>query len=144
MGRLHTHFVVPGEPQGKARARTYYNPKAGHSVSHTPDNTVLYENLIKMHYQNDSGVVFGDVPLTVVIRAYFRPAKSTPKGKLSDMLHGRIFPTKKPDSDNIAKVVLDALNGLAYLDDKQVVHLEIYKLYGEYPRIEVEIETLEK
>lgn len=144
MGHMHTRFTVPGEPQGKARARTYYNPKAGHSVSHTPDNTVLYENLIKMYYQNESNLIFGDSPLSVTIRAYFRPAKSTPKGKLSDMLHGLIFPTKKPDSDNIAKVVLDALNGVAYRDDKQVVHLEIYKIYGESPRIEVEIETLEK
>lgn len=45
-------FQVPGKPQGKARARTYYNPAAKKHVSHTPDNTVLYENLIKDQFLN--------------------------------------------------------------------------------------------
>lgn len=43
-------FTVPGPPQGKARARTVYNPKLKRSISYTPDNTVLYENLIKTRY----------------------------------------------------------------------------------------------
>lgn len=43
-------FTIPGAPQGKARARTVYNPRIKRSVSYTPDNTVLYENLIKTRY----------------------------------------------------------------------------------------------
>lgn len=43
-------FTVPGKPQGKARARTYYNASAKKHCSTTPDNTVLYENFIKDRY----------------------------------------------------------------------------------------------
>lgn len=45
-------------------------------------------------------------------------------------LSGKMRPTMKPDNDNIAKSVLDALNGLAYVDDKQIVELKVNKYYG--------------
>ena len=44
---------------------------------------------------------------------------------------GNLNPTKKPDADNIGKVVLDALNGIAYEDDKQVIELRVSKQYSE-------------
>ena len=43
-------FTVPGKPQGKARARTYYNASTKKHCSTTPENTVLYENFIKDRY----------------------------------------------------------------------------------------------
>lgn len=49
---------------------------------------------------------------------------------------------QKPDSDNIAKAILDALNGVAYYDDSQVVGLTVKKEYGDSARVEVEIEIL--
>ena len=58
------------------------------------------------------------------------------------MLEDQLYPTKKPDIDNIAKCVLDALNKLAYRDDTQVVTLRMEKHYGEIPRVEVEIEEI--
>lgn len=48
-------------------------------------------------------------------------------------------PQKKPDTDNIAKIVLDALNGLAYPDDKQVVELQVLKTYDLDGYVEVEL-----
>ncbi|WP_423739225.1 RusA family crossover junction endodeoxyribonuclease [Clostridium sporogenes] len=53
---------------------------------------------------------------------------------------GIVRPTIKPDVDNIAKVILDSLNGLAYKDDKQIVTCGISKWYGEDPRVEVILE----
>ena len=49
--------------------------------------------------------------------------------------------TKKPDIDNVAKSVLDALNGLAFDDDSLIHDLQIIKRYtiGE-PRVEVTME----
>ena len=44
------YFIVDGKPQGKARARTFYNPKLGRVQSMTPENTVLYENLVKQSF----------------------------------------------------------------------------------------------
>lgn len=44
-------------------------------------------------------------------------------------------PLKKPDADNVAKIILDALNGIAYLDDKQVVDLGVHKSYNATPGV---------
>lgn len=50
-----------------------------------------------------------------------------------------MLPQKKPDCDNIAKTILDALNGLAYDDDAQVVYLSVYKLYSRVDRVTVRL-----
>ena len=55
------------------------------------------------------------------------------------MLSGIIFPTKKPDLDNIAKIICDALNGFAYADDSRIVSMMINKEYGENPGVHVSI-----
>jgi Holliday junction resolvase RusA-like endonuclease len=43
----------------------------------------------------------------------------------------------KPDTDNIVKAVMDALNGAAYHDDSQVTTLHVYKRYGIAPCVKV-------
>ena len=108
-------FHVPGKPQGKARARTVYNKNLGHSISYTPENDLLYENLIKaMYITAAKGTRFDkDIPVALRIVARFEPQKSTSKKKAKQMLEGEIHVMKKPDVDNIVKVVADALNGVA-------------------------------
>ena len=54
------------------------------------------------------------------------------------------YACKKPDADNIAKSVLDALNGFAYNDDNQIVCLTVQKLYDTNARVEITIEKLEE
>lgn len=124
-------FEVIGKVQGKARARTFYNPKIGKSQSITPEKTMLYENLIKLSFQQAERkeTFFDGEPLEVDITAFFAIPKSASKKKAADMSAGRILPTKKPDADNIAKVICDALNGVAYHDDSQVVKLTVKKTY---------------
>lgn len=136
-------FTVPGQPKGKARARTVRRG-GGKSFSYTPEGTVLYENLIKTCYLQDAGhVLFNDgQPLAVSITAFYEVPKSYSKKKKQEMLDGQLYPTKKPDIDNIAKCVLDALNKLAYRDDTQVVRLHTEKHYAEIPRVEVEIREI--
>ena len=56
------------------------------------------------------------------------------------MLNNAISPTKKPDIDNIAKIILDALNKLAFKDDNQITKLEIEKKYGTEEKIFVKVE----
>lgn len=60
------------------------------------------------------------------------------------MLNNEIYPTTKPDTDNIAKSILDSLNKIAYLDDKQVVDLRVRKRYAEVPSVSVWISEVEK
>lgn len=45
------------------------------------------------------------------------------------------MPTKKPDSDNIIKIILDALNDTAYFDDCEICSISFFKKYGEIPQI---------
>jgi Holliday junction resolvase RusA-like endonuclease len=127
------NFIIPGEPCGKGRAKF---ARRGNFVStYTPDKTILYENLVKACFVGE----YTEKPLSVEIFIYHSIPKSTPKKYIGDMLKGKIRPTKKPDIDNICKVILDALNGVAYKDDTQVYHLEATKRYGEIPSVEVYI-----
>lgn len=121
-------FTVPGEPQGKARARTCRN---GHT--YTPENTVLYENLVKTEYERQCGkaMVEEGIPLSMTIIAHYSIPASWSKSKKSLAEKNEIRPTKKPDADNVAKVICDALNGVAYKDDTQVVSLFVQKVFGE-------------
>ena len=130
---------IPGKPQGKARARTFYNSKLGKMQSITPENTVLYENLIKHCYLETKCEPFLDkVPLEVEITACFPIPKSATKKDRERIKLMEYYPTKKPDADNIAKVVCDALNGLAYKDDAQVIDLTVHKRFGD-PKVIVKI-----
>lgn len=138
-------FTVPGKPQGKARARTFYNPKTKAMSSVTPEKTVLYENFISTCYLQAAGEErFSDTAyIRIRIQAFYEVTKSTSKVKRTAMLNGELLPTKKPDIDNIAKAVLDALNGVAYRDDTQVVELYVRKQYSEKPQVEICLEELE-
>ena len=78
------------------------------------------------------------------IIAYYEIPKSTSKKKKQQMLNCEIFPTVKPDTDNIAKSILDSLNGIAYLDDKQIVKLEVEKYYSQAPSTVVMIEEIKE
>lgn len=97
-------FTVPGAPKGKARREL--SVVKGGTFSYTPEGTMLYENLIKCCYRQESNnIVFNDgQPLKVTIIAYYPIVKSTSKKKKQQMLEDLMFPTKKPDIDNIAKV----------------------------------------
>lgn len=135
-------FNVPGPPQGKARARTFYNPKINKMSSITPEKTVLYENLIKQCYL-DSYMAdkryMDNEPLEMEITAIYDVPMSVSNKRRDRMLKSVEYPTKKPDIDNIAKVVCDALNGIAYKDDKQIVSLKLAKRYGQLPMLVIDI-----
>ena len=130
-------FTVPGEPQGKARARV------GKFGAYTPEKTVNYENLVKLCYLEQSkDNKISDKPLEVQIIANYSIPKSASKKKKESMLLGDIRPTKKPDIDNIAKVILDSLNKIAYQDDTQVVYMVLAKHYSETPKVVVTIQEI--
>ncbi|WP_442855820.1 RusA family crossover junction endodeoxyribonuclease [Blautia sp. Marseille-P3087] len=81
--------------------------------------------------------------MRIRIQAFYGIPKSSSKVKREAMLKGELLPAKKPDIDNIAKAVLDALNSVAYRDDTQVVELQLRKQYSEKPRVEICMEELE-
>ncbi len=133
-------FTVPGPPQGKARPKVV-RLKNGFSHTYTPDKTVAYEELVRIRYKAAAhGFKFGDDAQVVVqITARFQiPASKSKKIRFA-MRSGQIRPAKKPDCDNIVKIVCDALNGFAYKDDAQVVLAQVAKEYTDEPRTDVSL-----
>lgn len=132
-------FNVSGSPQGKARARTL---KSGRS--YTPKKTVDYENLVRSCFlKSEHETWFDKEPLSVQIIAHYGIPKSTTKKDRALIADYKLLPTKKPDTDNIAKIVCDALNGVAYGDDAQIVRLFVSKDYTVHePSVEVMIEQV--
>ena len=134
-------FTIPGEPCGKARPRVV---RVGNmSRTYTPEQTVSYENLVKLEFQQAANGFFKrEGSVRVQIAAYFSVPKSAGKKKSALMQAGKIRPTKKPDWDNIGKIVCDALNGIAFKDDSQVVEATVTKQFSTLPRVEVTIEEV--
>lgn len=125
-------FTVLGPPRGKQRPRVC----KGHA--YTPKETVLYEKLVREVYVSEKLPMLTGA-LAASITAYFPIPKSTPKKYLENMRRGITYHTKKSDADNVAKIILDSLNGIAYKDDSQVSILHIVKKYGDEPRVEVNL-----
>lgn len=135
---MRAEFCVYGEPQGKGRPR--FSTVCGNVKTRTPEQTVIYENLVRTEYRSQSGKRFpDDAMLDVRIFAYYSIPKSVSKKKRQAMLDKKVRPTKKPDFDNIGKVICDSLNGIAYRDDAQIVDSMVRKFYSETPRVVVSI-----
>lgn len=130
-------FTIRGEPKGKGRPRF---TKTGRV--YTPDETTRYEALVGLSYHNSAKGYKFTSPVRVTIKAYHKPPKKSKK-VVEDMLNGKILPTKKPDLDNIAKIVLDGLNKIAWDDDTQVVEMMVIKRYAEEPLVAVIVEEIE-
>lgn len=129
-------FCIPGKAVGKGRPR--FSTAGGFPRTFTPGKTVEYENLVRLAWiQSGSAKLSG--ALYVFIKAIFTPPKSTSKKKRAAMI-GTGY-CHKPDCDNIAKSILDALNGIAYDDDAQVVEIAVKKVYGEADETIVCIDT---
>lgn len=135
-------FIVEGKPQGKARARTFYNKNIGRMQSITPEQTKDYESLIRWSYKAAGGQYLNDSNVEISIAACYEIPKSYSKAKRQAALSGELRPTTKPDVDNIIKVVLDALNGVAYYDDKQVVYVSCEKHYSDHGHLKIYIKEL--
>lgn len=132
-------FIVEGKPQGKARARTFFNHNTGRMQSITPEQTKSYEELIRWSYKASGGKYLGEQPIELSVKAFYPIPQAFSRVKKEQALKGEIRPMTKPDTDNILKVVLDALNGVAYYDDKQVISIVCEKWYAERGYLLVEL-----
>lgn len=128
-------FFIEGEPVGKGRPRF---TRDGHVF--TPAKTRTYERHIQVVCKGAmKGKPPSALPQLVSIEVEVKPPKSWSKAKKLDALTGKIAPGK-PDLDNVAKAVIDGCNGVAYLDDAQVVGIFATKRYDEEEGVRVQIE----
>lgn len=132
-------FEILEKAIGKQRPR--YSAKT-HRM-YTPTKTSSFEEKVKWAFKSKYNIEteLSTRPFKAKIIAVFAPATSLSKKKKEALLY-QVNYTKKPDADNIAKSILDALNGLAYKDDSQVSALLVLKDYGIKNKIIVELEEM--
>ena len=130
-------LVLYKEPQAKERPRV--TMVAGHPRIYTPHATQSYEKELAGAWAKENGNLPFTGPVVVRIVLGMKIPKSTSKAKIKKMLDRQIRPTVKPDVDNCAKSILDALNGLAYVDDTQIVTLLVRKFYTDTPKILIKV-----
>lgn len=125
-------FVIPGDPVGKGRP--IFATRGKYHFAYTPERTKIYEQKVKDCFGDN---VLTSGPIAVKIEAIYKVPASASKKKKAELL--KSYPVKKPDLDNVVKIVLDALNTIAYKDDSQIVMISAVRKYGNEPQVIVEI-----
>ena len=135
-------FTIEGAPFGKQRPR--HNRRSG--VTYTPRETRDRERHIVAEYRRQCGgeQIEADKYVVLHVDAYYPIPTSATKKRREQIAAGGVYPTVKPDIDNVLKLVEDALNGVAYADDKQIVSVAARKWYSSHPRIEVWVAEMPK
>ena len=130
-------FKIPGKVQAKQRPRF---SKSG--IVYTPKETRVYENFVRACYSDYANQYKWepyDGQLRAEVEVFIQVPKSDSKLKKQAKIIGEIRPTIKPDCDNLAKSILDSLNGLAYQDDRQIIELSVKKFYAEQSEVRVKL-----
>jgi len=143
MNNEHTKAIILGQPVGKGRPR--YTHIRGRVLVYTPKKTKDYESDVKTIYlsQNPrSKPLKGGVE--VIVESFYKISSTANKATRALMLSDDIRPQVKPDIDNVIKILLDGLNGVAYDDDKQVVRIIFDKRYAEKPKTIITIREYDK
>lgn len=128
-------FTIPGPAVGKGRPRATRQGRL-----YTPEKTVRYESLVALAAQEAMQDKWPtEYPIRITINIYCDIPQSWSQKKKNAALDGTIRPTGKPDWDNVGKAISDALNGIVYKDDKQIVWALVTKQYALAPCVEVQV-----
>lgn len=130
-------FEIPGKVIGKGRPRLNSYTGAVYTPTRTKDYESLVEQYFLLKYPRFKALE-GRIKVNII--AYFAIPKTTKKSDINEMLENNISPTKKPDIDNIVKVLLDSMNKFAFKDDNQITKLEVEKKYAQEDKVYVKIE----
>lgn len=133
-------FVVYGEPvaQGRPRATTI----KGKVRMYDPSKSRDYKDYVRLAAAQHAPERLIESAIGLKVTIYRPIPKSFSKKKTEQAERGEIVPTTKPDADNYLKTVKDALNGVIWKDDSQIVDVQVRKRYSNKPRIEIEIHEL--
>lgn len=144
-------FTVPGEPVGKGRHRSVTRKRRDkvtgemgtYTARITPPRTEAYERAVADSARQamaNRELITG--PAMVELFITVSVPQSWSKKQKAQALAGQLFPTKKPDKDNVIKAIYDGLNGIVWVDDAQAVDGHQRKRYGETPGVRVRIVPL--
>lgn len=135
---MRLRMEVHGEPVPQGRPR--FRHMGARVIAYDPKKCRLYKEAVKDEARLNAPSAPLEGSLTMTLRIYHKIPKSASRAKLERMNAGFIRPTTKPDIDNVQKAVMDALTGVWYVDDSQIVESHVGKWYSENPRVEVTVE----
>lgn len=124
-------ITIPGAARAKQRARVAVRGRF--ASAYTPKETVNAEAWVKHCAVEQAGQPCLEGPLSLAVEIVVAVAESWSNKRRLAALDGAIFPTGKPDIDNCFKLIADALNGVIWRDDAQIVSLRVTKRYGRAP-----------
>ena len=137
------HLTFPLEPQSQLRPRAAVSHLTHHIFMYDPKSTHIYKKTL----HDLATTLYTDQPLTpalaVEVSFYRKVQKSLSKVEHDRRINGQHRPVVKPDTDNYLKACLDALPGVVWEDDRQIVDLAAHKYYSDEPRIELYVKCLE-
>ena len=132
---------LPGTPHGKER------PRFGRGGVYTSAKTAAYERALGLQAMVDMRKVgFSHRltgPINMAVTAFMPIPESWNRSNRMNALSGAIRPQGRPDWDNLGKIASDSLNGIAYVDDSQIVTATVSKLYAATPLLRVEISPVD-
>ena len=135
---MEIEFKINGKVKAKQSVKFTSN-----GIKYIPSDIKEYANWVRLCFINKypkwNIQNFANKPLKSQIDVFMTIPKSFSKKKSEQAVKGNIRPTVKPDCDNIAKNINDALNGIVYLDDKQIVSLVVNKFYSDNEFVRVKI-----
>lgn len=139
---MNISFFVPGAPVGKGRPKV--SSRGGKFAQmYTPEKTASYESLIALAAQeamDGNPLIAG--PADVEISMFLPVPTSWSKKKQAAALQGQVYPTKKPDADNVIKAIFDGINGVVWVDDVQACDIVVRKRYADKPGVEVTVREI--
>lgn len=137
-------FIVPGRAVPQPRPRVF-TANSGKTRAINSIKSREYKKLVRLiatSYRNKKRLILSEKPIALTIDVFYSIPKSYTKKKREGIQNLIIRHTIKPDADNLAKGIMDALTGIFYKDDSQIVNLIVSKNYGVEDHVRIEIKEL--
>ena len=139
---MRIEFSLSLEPAAKGRPKVMVNPKTGKPIVYTPKKTARFEAKVAAMAQQYFPEPFRGA---VGIRLKFLMPRPKRLMRVRDP-DGEVPHVSRPDLDNLEKAIIDGLNGVAFLDDRQVYAKRSEKVYhakNGFPQVLVAVEEIQ-
>lgn len=130
-------FTVYGEPVAQGRPR--FTTRGGKTRAYDPGKSSDYKDYVSLAATQHAPETLLEGPLYLEVNVFRPIPKSFSKKKAAEAENGLVLPVTKPDIDNYAKGIKDALKGILWVDDSQVTDTLLKKRYSSKPRIEIKV-----
>lgn len=134
-------LTIPGEPVAQGRPR--FSRRGKYVSTYDPPKSRGYKEYIKQIARQELHIEPLTGSIRINVKVYRGIQKSGSKLTRRKKQDGIIRPTVKPDTDNYYKAVSDALTGILWEDDNQIVEIHVGKWYSDQPRVEIEVEEVD-